>query len=410
MQVYRYKGYDPAGNPTIGEMVANSADEVERKLLNQQIAPVSIETGKRRSGGSPAASSEGGPKRSGRRISDAEAAKILASLASMVNAGVTLVEALDAVMATATRETVLKGLRDLKNQVVEGRSLAEALRAAKTLFPPVVADLVRVAEEGGSLSTSLAGAGAILARSADLRRKVKNAMLYPVVMLSISFLTVLVLVVFVMPKFADVFQSMNADVPVTTKLLIDTGIAIRGNPIGFVLLFAGSIIGLRIAFRNERVSALGALLIARMPGIGDLINKLALSRSLQAISALVSVNVPLVQALDHGSKVAGNRSLTSAIQRSMKAIQEGETLFKAFSQHKVFPPAVTQMIGVGERTGNLGTMLSTCAIEMEGEADARLKALVSVLEPLLIVVMGLIVGTITVSIILPIYGAVQNLR
>lgn len=412
MQTYEYKGYDLDGKPTLGQMFAASSDEVERKMLNQQITLVYVRPakGKGRGASKSGASSGSGYSRRGRRISDAEAAKILSGLASMVNVGVPFVEALDAISATATKEMIVDGIKDLKTQVIEGRGLADALRSARTLFPELVADMVSVAEEGGSLGASLASAGAVLSRAADLRKKVNNAMLYPIVMLSISFLTVLVLVVFVMPKFADVFTQMHADIPITTKMLIDFGVLVRTKPWFCLGGFAGFILGMRYALRNERVSALAAALMAKLPGIGDLLNKLALSRALQAISALVSVNVPLVEALQHGAKVAGHRVLSSAIRGSVDRIQEGDTLHSAFSRHKVFPPNVTQMIGVGERTGNLSTMMASCAAEMETEADARLKSLVSVLEPLLIVVMGLIVGTITVSIILPIYGAVQNVR
>lgn len=411
MQTFEYKGYDAMGNPSLGSMIASSIDEVERKMLNQQITLVYVRAAKGR-GHSPAKGVPGAPSAApkGRRISDAEGAKILSSLASMTNAGVPFVEALDAILATATREAVIKGVRDLKSQVIEGKSLADALRSARTLFPEVVSDMARVAEEGGSLGPSLASASALLARSADLRRKIKNAMLYPLVMLIVSFLTVIVLVVFVMPKFAEVFSQMHAEIPFTTRMLIDLGVLIRGKPLPCLGGFIGAMVAARYAFRNERVADFLAAAASRLPGIGDLLSKLALSRSLQSVAALISVNVPVVEALEHGAKVADNRALAAAIRTSVASIREGETLFGAFSQHKVIPPAVTQMVGIGERTGNLGTMLATCAAEMETETDARLKSLVSILEPLMIVVMGIVVGMITVSIITPIYAAVQNIR
>jgi len=237
-----------------------------------------------------------------------------------------------------------------------------------------------------------------------------NAMLYPMVMLCVSFVTVLVLIVFVMPKFADIFLKMHAEIPVTTRLMLDAGTLIRSKPVPCIAGFIGSLAGLWFLVRNPLVSEQLGKAAYRLPGIGELLSKLALSRALQAISTLVSGNVPIVQALEHGAKVAGNKSLAEAIGRSLTSVSEGRSVFEAFKEHKVFPPVVTQMIGVGERTGKLGPMIASCADQMEVEADGRLKSLVSILEPVMIVGMGVLVGTITVSIITPIYSAIQNVK
>jgi len=413
MHAFQYKGYDHDGNPVSGEITAASIDEVERRMSNQQVTLVLVKPAKAgRSGNSSSSSTGSGGLQLGakRKVTDAEGAIILSNLSVMVAAGVPFVEALDAIESVSSRDVIRKGIQGLKSQIVEGHSLSSSLRSATTLFPEMVADMVRVAEEGGSLSSSLAGAAAYLSRGADLRRKVKNAMLYPMVMLSVSLLTVLVLVVFVMPKFSDVFLKMKVEIPVTTQLMLSLGDLVRGKPWLCLGTFVGSIFALRFAFQQEIVAGGVSKLAMRTPGVGDLLNKLALARALQSVSALLNGNVPIVQALEHGAKVAGNRSLSEAITRSVQSVQEGSTLFDAFKEHKTFPPVLTQMIGVGERTGKLSSMITACASQMELEADTRLKALVAVLEPLMIVFMGLIVGTITVSIITPIYSAVQNLQ
>jgi type IV pilus assembly protein PilC len=409
MHAFQYKGYDANGKPITGEMHALSVDEVERRMMNQQVTLVLVtpsRSGKERKGRS------GGSTRirSSRRISDSEGAAILTNLATMVGAGVPFVEALDAISSIARRDVIIKGINDLKTHIIEGQSLASALRSADTLFPEMVSDMVRVAEEGGSLGTALSCAASYMTRGADLRRKVKNAMLYPMVMLSVSLLTALVLVVFVMPKFANVFTQMHAEMPFTTRLMIDSGTLIRSKPWFCLGGALGIGVLIRIAARNETIATLCARIAARLPGIGDLLNKLALSRALQSISALIGSNVPIVQALEQGAKVAGHRKLSQAITRSLKKVQEGATLFSAFSEHRIFPPVLTQMVGVGERTGKLGSMIAACAEQMEIETDAKLKALVSILEPLMIVVMGVLVGTITASIITPIYSAVQHIK
>ncbi|MBV6457205.1 MAG: putative type II secretion system protein F [Fimbriimonadaceae bacterium] len=413
MHAFQYKGYDHDGNPVTGEMTAASVDEVERRMSNQQVTLVLVKPAKMGRSGSGSSSKSGGGGAgfgSKRKVSDAEGANILSNLSVMVAAGVPFVEALEAIESVSSREVIRSGIHGLKTQIVEGQSLSSALRSATSLFPEMVADMVRVAEEGASLSSSLAGAAAYLARGADLRRKVKNAMLYPMVMLSVSLLTVVVLVVFVMPKFSDVFLKMKVEIPVTTQLMLSLGDLIRGKPWLCLGSFIGIIVALRFAFQNQWVTGAVGKIALRTPGIGDLLTKVALARALQSISALLNGNVPLVQALEHGAKVAGNRHLSQAIEKSLQSVQEGSTLFDAFKEHKTFPPVVTQMVGVGERTGKLASMITACATQMETEADTRLKSLVAVLEPLMIVFMGLIVGTITVSIITPIYSAVQNLQ
>lgn len=411
MNAFQYKGYDASGNAVTGEILAASVDEVERKMMNQQVTLVLVKPTKMGKDGVPKTAATAQRKSSGgRKATDQEAATILSNLATMVNAGVPFVDGLDAIAAVTNKQTIRDGIADMKAMIIEGHSLAAALRSAKALFPELVADMVRVAEEGSSLGTALASAAAYLSRKAELRRKVMNAMLYPMVMLGVSFLTVLVLVIFVMPKFADVFIKMHADIPITTRLLLDFGDLLRAKPWVCLGCFVGGIIGLRFAFKNEQVAKVGGVLVLKMPGIGDLMKKLALSRALQSISALISGNVPIVQALEHGAKVAGNRALSAAITRSVTFVEQGGTLSDAFAEAKAFPPILTQMIGVGERTGKLAPMLATCAEQMEEETDSRLKSLVGILEPVMIVVMGILVGTITVSIITPIYSAVQHVK
>jgi len=412
MHAYQYKGYDSSGKPVNGEMLAASVDEVERKMMHQQVTLVLVKPTKMKSEGSGKGGfSLTGPKRrGGRRIPDGEGAAILANLSTMVNAGVPFVEALDAIASVAKKPAVLTGIEEMKAHIVEGQSLAVALRSATVLFPELVSDMVRAAEEGSSLASALSSAASYLNRNAELRRKVKNAMLYPAVMLSVSFLTILVLVVFVMPKFADVFLKMHADIPITTRLMLDLGNLIRGKPWMCLGGFIVGIFALKLALRNEGVAKVFGLAAQKIPGIGDLLKKLSLSRALQSISALISGNVPIVQALEHGAKVSGDRALRQAISNSILMVQQGSSLSEAFGKAKAFPPILIQMIGVGERTGKLAPMLATCAAQMEEETDARLKSLVAVLEPLMIVVMGILVGTITVSIITPIYSAVQHIK
>ncbi|OWU65697.1 MAG: hypothetical protein CBB60_003335, partial [Armatimonadetes bacterium Cent15-Ar3] len=274
----------------------------------------------------------------------------------------------------------------------------------------IIVDMIRVAESGGRLDQALANGASYMERAADLRRKIVNAMLYPTVMLCVSSSTIMVLVIFVMPRFAVVFKQMKAELPLTTQVMLKTGDFIRSQPFVSAGILVGLIVGAIAALRNPVSQRALSSIAARLPLLGELMKRLALARSLQSISTLVASNVPLLAAIDAGARVAGHSQLEKALQTARDDIERGSSMSEALEKHSVFPKQVIQLVAVGERTGRLPQLLSTVCASMEVEVDGRLKALVSIIEPLMIVGMGLIVGSITMSIIGPIYSAVENIR
>jgi type IV pilus assembly protein PilC len=278
------------------------------------------------------------------------------------------------------------------------------------MFPPIIVDMIRVAETGGRLDQALDNGAAYMERAADLKRKIVNAMLYPSVMLGVSSSTILVLIIFVMPRFAVVFKQMKAELPLTTQVMLKSGDFIRSQPLMSAVGLVAFIVGLTIALKNPVSQRMLSGVAARMPLLGELMKRLALARSLQSISTLVASNVPLLAAIEAGARVAGHAQLEKALYTAKDDIERGSSMSEALGKHAVFPKQVIQLVAVGERTGRLPQLLSTVCKSMETEVDGRLKALVSVIEPLMIVGMGLIVGSITMSIIGPIYSAVENIR
>ena len=220
----------------------------------------------------------------------------------------------------------------------------------------------------------------------------------------------MVLVIFVMPRFAVVFKQMKAELPLTTQVMLKTGDFIRSQPFVSAGILVGLIVGAIAALRNPVSQRALSSIAARLPLLGELMKRLALARSLQSISTLVASNVPLLAAIDAGARVAGHSQLEKALQTARDDIERGSSMSEALEKHSVFPKQVIQLVAVGERTGRLPQLLSTVCASMEVEVDGRLKALVSIIEPLMIVGMGLIVGSITMSIIGPIYSAVENIR
>jgi len=405
---FTYQGYDASGLKTKGEVAAASVEEVERRLAMQNVTPVAIVAAKgARASNAPL--ERRATKRRG-KISDAERAAILRDLATMVQAGVPFVEALDAMSVAKPKPAIERPLQRIRTIIVGGGSISAAIRGAGDLFPPLVADVVNVAEKGGRLDGALDNAASYLERAADLRRKVANASMYPLVMLSVSGIMMVVIVVYVLPQFGDLFTKMKADVPVTTQAMLALGKIVRAKPLVSGGAFAGGIAFLVAALRQASVKRGIALLALRTPGLGDLLIRLGLSRALRVISTLLASNVPIIVALEHGAKVAGVASIARALEDASETVRTGGVLSDALRRAKDIPATVTQMVVVGERTGRLGALLAACAEKMEADSDARLKSLVSVIEPIMILFMGIVVGGITVSIIAPIYSAVGHIR
>ena len=411
MQAFKYKGYDSAGASVEGHLVAGSVEEAERRIVAQDITIIAIlPAGKRHQSIQEAAAADMPVKKGGKTLSVSEAAAILQNLALMSETGVPFVEALEAAAFGARSPRVAYLLELVKAEIIAGKSLSTALRSADGLFPPMVADMVRVAEEGGRLDHALKTAASYLERQADLKKRLINASMYPLVMLTISTVTVLVLVLFVMPRFATIFTKMGVQVPLATRVLLSIGDTIRFHPIGVVLSAIAIVVGIRFAIKSPVTAAAGSRLLLKVPMLGELLKRLALSRAFGSLATLLSGNVPIMGAMEQSAKVAGVAEIRNALLSARSAVEHGKTLADALAETRVIPKTLLQMVTIGEKTGRLAPVLESTAARMEADVDARLKALVSVVEPVMIVVMGVIVGSITISIIGPIYSVVQNIK
>ena len=410
MPVFKYKGHAGTGGLQSGEVFAESIEEAERKVSAQDVTIISIIPAGMRRGGRESDSSAPKPPMFQRRVSEADAANVLSNLAVMAETGVPFIEALDAIIESARTPKIAAAMEAVKNDVVGGRPLSAALKGVPIMFPAIICDLIRVAEEAGQLHMALESGAAYLERSADLRKRILQAMLYPAVMLSVALMTVAVLVVFVMPKFADIFLKMKAEVPASTRAMLSMGDFVRGHPLGALGLVAGVVIGTRLIMKTPATNRIAMSLILKVPGLGLLLRDLALSRALQSISTLLSGNVPVMEALEQGANVAGNAQVAGALRHAREVVEHGGSLAEAIGQAPIMPKLLVQMIAVGERTGRLPTLMIATAKKMDEEAGTRLKAMVSLLEPIMIVVMGVIVGTITISVITPIYSVMQNIK
>ncbi len=410
MHAYKYKGYDSVGGLQEGNILAGSVEEAERRIVAQDITIVALLQVASRKAKLQESIPSPGSRVKGKGLSVSDAAAILQNLALMSETGVPLVEALEAAALGAKSPRIAYLLDAVKSEIIGGKSLSTALRNADGLFPPLVSDMVRVAEEGGRLDHALKTAANYLERQSELRKKLLNASMYPLVMLTISMVTVLVLVVFVMPRFATIFLKMGVEVPTSTRIMLETGDAIRSHPIWCLLGVAAAVGGIRLIFRSRAVAEAGSRLLLKLPVLGDLLRQLALSRAFGSLATLLSGNVPIMGAMEHSAKVAGVPEIRDALMRARTAVEHGRTMAEALGETKAIPASLLQMVTIGEKTGRLAPVLEATANRMEADVDARMKAMVSIVEPVMIVVMGLIVGSITVSIIGPIYSVVQNIK
>lgn len=417
MTAYKYKGYDSRGQSVTGEVSANSVEEVEHKLAANEVTVISIvpllmkEKAKTESAGGKKKAAVGLSMSIGaKKVKVDEIAAVLRNMAVMAETGVPLIEALNAVTAGCTNPRLLAGLRTLKSEVVGGKSLAMAMKTPVGIFPNIVCDMVRVAEDGGRLDKALNSAASYLERSIELRKKIVNAMMYPMVLSCVAILAVVFLVTFILPSFAKTFSKMGAKLPMTTRFMLDAGTFVKTHPIPVVAGVVGLVFLVRFLFKSPKARRKTYVVLHKIPVLGDLLTRIAISRTLQTIGTLLSGNVPIIQALEHGARVAGDPLIEEAYLDARGRVEHGGNLSDSLAISPLFPQTLIQMIAVGERTGRLSALMNSSATHMETEVDGRLKALISIIEPLMIVFMAVIVGMITASIILPIYSLMESIK
>lgn len=330
--------------------------------------------------------------------------------ATMINAGLSLTKALAILTEQTENKTLRKIVAELLSDVEKGRGLSEAmLKHAKT-FPPIFINMVKAGEAGGVLDEVLLRVADHFENEAAIKSKIKSAMAYPTVMFMMSMLITFILLTFVVPIFAKMFEQMGGSLPLLTKLLLD----LSGFMQGWWWLVLIVLIASYIAFKQYKNTQGGRAKVDRgklkIPIFGKLIQKMSIGRFSRTLSTLLSSGVPILHALDIVADSAGNDVVAKAVRATRLSIKEGETIAKPLTGHKVFPPMVVQMIAIGEETGALDTMLSKIADFYDAEVANTVETLTSILEPLLIVFMGVMIGGIIISLYLPMFNIITLIK
>lgn len=401
MPTYRYKGISRAGEETKGTLEADTLSLARKKLHAEGVFPLSMD--------------EGPAPRKGPLLPSLLGRQeflplFTRQLATLVGAGVPLVSALQSVASQVDDPESRGTLLGIQESVREGASLARAIETRSGTFPDLYAAMVRAGEESGTLPLSLSRLADHLEEQARTKGRVRSALTYPLLMALVASLVVIFLLTFVVPKIVGIFSHLGRALPLPTRILIAVTDALSAGWWVLLLATAAATLLLRRHLATERGKRSRDALLLRLPLTGRLVFLSAMSRFARTLSTLVSGGITVDRALRIVAPVVGNAVIAEQVAAAADRVVEGTTLANALRPHPEIPPALVQMIAVGEESGTLGEMLSRAADAMDEETNARLGRLLSLLEPLIILVMGGVVAFIVISILLPLLDISQIVR
>jgi len=330
--------------------------------------------------------------------------------ATMINAGLPLVQSLTILADQTENKTLKEVTRAVVHDVESGNTLADAFAKHPNAFSGLYVNMVAAGEAGGILDTILIRLATFLEKSDALIRKVKGAMIYPAVIFSVAIIAIAVLLIFVIPTFQSMFASVNMELPLPTRVVI----GMSNLLIGFWWAFIGAGFGIFFIIKKYYATTSGQRhidgLLLRAPVLGDILRKSAVSRFTRTLGTLISSGVSILDGLEITAKTAGNMVIHDAVMESRQSIAGGETISAPLDKSKVFPPMVISMIAVGEQTGGLDEMLTKIADFYDEEVDVAVGSLLSLMEPIMIVVLGVIVGGMVVAMYLPIFDMMNAVQ
>jgi len=406
MPVYSYTAVTAGG--TVTEAVLEAASEEQARLLLQNRGHRVIRISRTESSGH--ADRVLASKGTGKRPTADEVAGTIRQMSILVRAGVPLVEGLQGLAEQARSRTLRACLAQMTADVSQGMALSDAFSRHPVAFPQLAVEMARVAEAGGDLAESLDKLANHMETNAEITRKVKSALAYPIVVLGISVVTVVVMVTFILPRFMKLFDQMGAKLPWTTKMLVAVSHTMTSRWYVILAALAGAVWWARRFARSPSGKARIDRLVLSLPLVGDIVRKIVLSRAIATMATLLSSGVPMVKTLETSGAAANNEVVREALLRACKDVAEGNATSQALRATGVFPPLVLQMVASGEKTGELPAMLNYVCALYARETDAKVKSLTSVIEPIMIVVLGVIVGFIAMSVIVPIYSLVGGVK
>jgi type IV pilus assembly protein PilC len=398
--VFTYQARSMNGAIVEGQIEASNEQEARVKIRANKLLPMKVVVGV---GGLSAGAKGFKFKARASKVKGKDLQNFTRQLAVLVAAGVPIIPSLEALSQGMKSATLKKALYDMSQDISSGKKLGEAFGKQSHVFDRFYVNMIIAGEEGGVLETVLKRVAEYIEKSVKLQGKIKSALVYPVAVLVISMVVITGLLIFVVPKFAELFNSNGMELPILTQMVLGAS--------GFLQntwwMFLGGVFGIWFGTKQYYATSSGResidTILLRLPLFGNLIIKGGLAKFTRTLSTLLGAGVPIMDAMDIASQVSGNYVLERALLKAKESIAAGKSIAAPFAQEKIFPPLVVQMMAVGETTGALDQMLEKVANFFEDEVDAIVSGLTSLIEPVMIVVLGGVVAFLVLAMYLPIF-------
>jgi type IV pilus assembly protein PilC len=399
MPRYSYKGKSISGNAVEGEIEAENLGAAQALVKKRRIRDASVKK------------AGGGGFQLGTGIGLKDISKFTRQFSAMNQAGLPLIQCLDILSEQTENKALAQRIRKISTDIQGGGTLAESMEKHKPVFTELYCQMVRAGEAGGILDTILSRLADYQEAAEALRRKVKGALTYPVMVAVVAVGAVFALMTLVVPVFANMFKDMGGTLPAPTRAVMAVSDFLKHNLWWILILIVGSVVALLQAIkRSKEFKFFWDGLMLKLPLFGDLQRKSAVARFCRTLGTLLSSGVPILDALTVTAKTSGNVVLEAGIMRTVEAISGGQSIAEPLKATGVFPPMVIQMIAVGERTGGLSDMLTRVSDFYDTEVEAAVDALTGMLEPLVIVVLGGIIGAVLIAMYLPMFEMAGNIK
>lgn len=404
MPVFAYEGKTRQGEVKKGTIEAPNQAVAMARLRQLQIVPKKVtEKGK----GFDAKITLPGFKQG---VGEKDLVIFTRQFATMIDAGLPLVQCLDILGNQSPNPTFKKIILEVKETVEGGSTFADAIKKHNKVFDDLYVNLIAAGEVGGILDTILNRLALYIEKAMKLKKRVKGAMVYPSVIVVVAVGVVTILMVWVIPIFSQMFKDMGSALPAPTQIVINISNWMKSNIIYLLMAIGAIVFGVQRFYKWPTGRKMFDNTILKMPVIGDLIRKVAVARFTRTLGTMISSGVPILDALDICSRTAGNRTIEAAIQKTRISISEGKSIAQPLEETNVFPSMVVQMIAVGESTGALDTMLNKIADFYDDEVDSAVTALTALMEPMLMVFLGVVIGGLVIAMYLPIFTMAGNMH
>jgi len=395
MATFVWTGRTPKGTMQKGELVAKSRDEVIALLRKQSILVTSVQ----QKVGQISISIPGFKG----KVKEKDIVVFTRQLATMIDAGLPLVQCLEILSSQTENKVFAKAISEIRSDVEAGSTYADALKKHPKVFDDLYVNMVAAGEAGGILDTILNRLAKHIEKAMKLKKQIKGAMIYPSTIVSVAVIVITVLMIWVIPIFSSMFTGMGGTLPLPTQIVMNASNFVKSN---IIYMIVGGII-FAVIFRAYYKTPKGKRVIdnvaLKLPVFGDLIRKAAVAKFTRTLGTLISSGVPILEGLVIVAKTAGNKIVEESLLFARQSISEGKSISDPIGKSKVFPPMVVQMIAVGETTGALDAMLGKIADFYDDEVDAAVAALTSLLEPMLMIFLGVTIGFIVIAMYMPIF-------